>query len=237
MENRSFGGAASGTEINLINFFTRSLTICRLISTLFAVVVFGCISDQGYIEPYGQCVFNKNQEACHYGVGVGVIAFLSCLLFLALDFKFESISNTSIRRLIVFGDLGFSSFLSFLWFVGFCFLVDQWRKSNLQTAKPTNNARAAIAFSFFSIFTWVALSLMAYKRYSQGDGFSSNPVSSSNQYVGGGGYKQSPYASFPHPGEDDSLGYQQQPFGIPEQPFGVPPPKQNVKTEYNVPEY
>ena len=79
---------------------------------------------------------------------------------------------------------------------------------------------------------------MAYQRYKQGDGFTNNPIGSSNEYgVVGGGYNKSPYASFPHPGEDDSLTYQQQPFGLPEQPFGVPPPKQPVKTEYNVPEY
>ena len=43
---------------------------------------------------------------------------------------------------------------------------------------------------------------------------------------------QSPYASFPTPGEDDTGGYQSQPFG------GQPvQPQQPVKTEYNVPSY
>jgi len=45
-----------------------------------------------------------------------------------------------------------------VWFVGFCFLANQW-----QVAKPEDNplkeggdaARAAITFAFFSIFTWV----------------------------------------------------------------------------------
>ena len=109
-----------------------------LLFQLFAIVVFGCISDEGYIKPYGQCVFNKNKDACHYGVGIGVIAFLSCLLFLAIDLKFENISNTNTRKQIVIGDLGFSSVLSFLWFVGFCFLADQWRKTSIQTVKATN---------------------------------------------------------------------------------------------------
>lgn len=52
------------------------------------------------------------------------------------------------------------AFWAFLWFVGFCFLANQW-----QVSKPKDNplnegtdaARAAIAFSFFSIFTWVSI--------------------------------------------------------------------------------
>lgn len=51
------------------------------------------------------------------------------------------------------------AFWAFLWFVGFCFLANQW-----QVSKPKDNpmnegtdaARAAITFSFFSIFTWVS---------------------------------------------------------------------------------
>lgn len=56
--------------------------------------------------------------------------------------------------------LGTPAFWAFFWFVGFCFLANQW-----QVSKPKDNplnegtdaARAAIAFSFFSIFTWVSM--------------------------------------------------------------------------------
>ncbi|MEQ2165296.1 Synaptogyrin-1, partial [Goodea atripinnis] len=49
-------------------------------------------------------------------------------------------------------------FWSLIWFVGFCFLANQW-----QISKPEDNplnegadaARATIIFCFFSIFTWV----------------------------------------------------------------------------------
>lgn len=55
----------------------------------------------------------------------------------------------------------FPAFWSFMWFVGFCFLANQW-----QVTKHEDNplreggdaARAAITFSFFSIFTWVRAS-------------------------------------------------------------------------------
>lgn len=50
----------------------------------------------------------------------------------------------------------FSGFWAFLYFVGFCYLTNAWNKS--ETPKDNygvNNVQSAIAFSFFSIFTWV----------------------------------------------------------------------------------
>lgn len=51
------------------------------------------------------------------------------------------------------------AFWAFLWFVGFCFLTNQWQASKAED-NPMNEggdaARAAITFSFFSIFTWVS---------------------------------------------------------------------------------
>lgn len=44
-----------------------------------------------------------------------------------------------------------------MWFVAFCYLTDAWRKTEPQTVTyGINNMRAAIAFSFFSIFPWVS---------------------------------------------------------------------------------
>lgn len=61
------------------------------------------------------------------------------------------------------------AFWAFLWFVGFCFLTNQW-----QASKPEDNplneggdaARAAITFSFFSIFTWVSTVAMMLDQMS-----------------------------------------------------------------------
>lgn len=125
---------------------------------LFAIVVFGCISAAGYDRNYHHCIFNKNQDACNYGIAIGVLAFVAAIFFLAVDTQFDKLSNTTWRRYAVILDMGFSAAWSFLWFVGFCFLADTWRKSKDETVfqNQTNNARAAIAFSFFSIFTWVS---------------------------------------------------------------------------------
>lgn len=45
---------------------------------------------------------------------------------------------------------------TFLWFVGFCFLTNQWAATKPEDVLiGADSARAAITFSFFSIFSWV----------------------------------------------------------------------------------
>jgi len=227
-QGNSYGGRFSGGDFDLIEFLKRPQTICRLLCILFAIVVFGCISSAGYDKSYHHCIFNKNQDACNYGIAIGVLAFVGCVLFIAVDTQFHNISNTEMRRYAVTGDLVFSGLWTFLWFVGFCFLTDQWRKSATNvTQNQTNHARAAIAFSFFSIFTWIALTLMGYQRYRQGDGLTSSAQSQGPGLTSSQSHNENKrYASFPFPASEDdaSVSYQQQPFGVPPaQPFGVPP--------------
>ncbi|XP_017593222.1 PREDICTED: synaptogyrin-1, partial [Corvus brachyrhynchos] len=138
---------------------------------VFSIVVFGSIVNEGYVnrvdEVEEHCIFNRNHNACNYGITVGVLAFLSCLLYLALDAYFPQISSVKDRKKAVLSDIGVSAFWAFLWFVGFCFLTNQW-----QASKPEDNplneggdaARAAITFSFFSIFTWGFLVFLAFRR-------------------------------------------------------------------------
>ena len=124
---------------------------------VFAIIVFGCISDGCYDPGTGHCLFHKDANACNYGIGIGVIAFLACIIFLIVDASFENISNAELRKKLVLADLVFSGFWSFLWFVGFCYLADTWRKSSTISYSQfqLNHARASITFSFFSIITWV----------------------------------------------------------------------------------
>lgn len=79
---------------------------------LFSIVVFASITAEGYVNPLKEaetkCMFNNNDSACSYGVGVGVLAFLACVIFLILDAYFPNISNAKERKFIVIGDLGFS---------------------------------------------------------------------------------------------------------------------------------
>ncbi|MEE6502712.1 hypothetical protein FKM82_004616, partial [Ascaphus truei] len=141
---------------------------------IFSIVVFGCIVNEGYINRWNEgeahCIFNRNRSACTYGVTVGVLAFLTCLLYLAVDVHFPQISSVKDRKKTVLSDIAVSVLWAFFWFVGFCFLANQW-----QVSKPEDNplnegadaARAAIAFSFFSIFTWGILAVLRFQQLNE----------------------------------------------------------------------
>lgn len=79
---------------------------------LFAIIVFGCISSQGWEfkqdEDKEVCRYNGDLNACNYGVGIGVIAFLASIGFLAGEYLFEQMSSVRTRKHYVLGDLGFS---------------------------------------------------------------------------------------------------------------------------------
>lgn len=122
--------------------------------------MFGCISAGGY-DGNGVCLFNDIQGACHYSVGIGVIAFLGCIAFLAIDVQFDTIDNPDTKKYITLGDLAFSALWCFLWFIGFCYLADMWRRTPKDDyyRMQINNCQAAIAFSFFSIIVWVSLQI------------------------------------------------------------------------------
>lgn len=75
-------------------------------------MVFGSIVNEGYVnrvdEVEEHCIFNRNHNACNYGITVGVLAFLSCLLYLALDAYFPQISSVKDRKKAVLSDIGVS---------------------------------------------------------------------------------------------------------------------------------
>jgi len=77
---------------------------------IFAIVVIGCISSQGYFYENNahHCVYNDVTGACGYGTFVGVMAFLGLIAFLILTSFFENISNIEHRKYIVMADIGYS---------------------------------------------------------------------------------------------------------------------------------
>lgn len=79
---------------------------------MFSIVVFGSIVNEGYLNSPSEseefCVYNRNPNACGYGVTVGVLAFLTCLLYLALDVYFPQISSVKDRKKAVLSDIGIS---------------------------------------------------------------------------------------------------------------------------------
>lgn len=79
---------------------------------VFSIVVFGSIVNEGYLNNSDKeeefCIYNRNPNACSYGVTVGVLAFLTCLLYLALDVYFPQISSVKDRKKAVLSDIGVS---------------------------------------------------------------------------------------------------------------------------------
>ncbi|XP_042294194.1 synaptogyrin-3 isoform X2 [Sceloporus undulatus] len=173
MEGASFGAGRAGAAVDPLEFLQEMQQIL-LANWIFAIVVFGSIINEGYVNtdksPMLRCIYNANESACNYGITIGLIAFLACSLFLVVDLYFQQISSVKDRKRVVLVDLGFSGFWSFLWFVSFCFLANQWQRTapSREASHGGDAARAAIAFSFFSILSWVALTVKALQRYKMG---------------------------------------------------------------------
>lgn len=207
----AYGGGKAGGAFDPVTFAQRPQVILRAVCVLFSIIVFGCISSQGWqYNPEKRreiCLYNGDTNACNYGVGISVIAFLASLAFLAGEFMFEQMSSVKTRKHYVLADLGFSGFWSFLYFVGFWYLSNQWSKA----PEPLNgygvsNLRAAIAFSFFSIFTWAGCAFFAFQRFKQG----ADAAFASNFESEAGGMPTS-YPSYPG-GPDTDQQYQEPPF-------------------------
>ena len=86
---------------------------------MFSVVVFGCITDQGWTS--SGCVYNENAGACNFGNAVGIIAFLALMAFLVSDAMFDNIANVMHRKYVVIADIAFSgAFIELVVFVFRC---------------------------------------------------------------------------------------------------------------------
>lgn len=73
--------------------------------------MFGCISSQGWNtnkEGKQECLYNGDSNACNYGVGISVIAFLASIGFIAGEYFFEQMSSVKTRKRYVMADMGFS---------------------------------------------------------------------------------------------------------------------------------
>ncbi|XP_005989141.1 synaptogyrin-2b [Latimeria chalumnae] len=206
MESGAYGAAKAGGAFDVVQFLQQPQIILRFVSWVFAIVVFACISAEGYQNdphnPQLYCIFNKDIDTCHYGVGIGVLAFLACVAFMVLDVYFPQLSNVNDRKYIVLADVVFSGLWTFLWFVGFCLLTNRWVNTGEVTI-GADAARAAIAFSFFSVFSWGLLTCFALKRYRMGvNDMVQNYADPSRDTA-------SPYSTYPSMPADS---YQQPPF-------------------------
>jgi len=210
MEGGAFGGGKAGMAFDPISFVQRPQTIVRMLCWLFSIIVFGCISSKGWVvNASGKevCLYDGKANACNYGVGIAVIAFLASSAFIIGDALFEQFSSIKTRKHYVYSDFGFSSFWMFLFFVGFCYLTHSWSNTTPESDYGVNNVQAAIAFSFFSIFSWAGCAWFAYQRYKLG---SEGAFATGYEAEGVPGSASSEYG-YPR-GADPQDGYQEAPF-------------------------
>lgn len=108
----AYGAAKAGGSFDLVRFVQQPQVLARIVSAVFALIVFACLIGDGYTSeaenPKLFCIFNHNEDACRYGIGIGVLAFLACIFFFMVDVYFPQISNTTDRKYLVLADLGFS---------------------------------------------------------------------------------------------------------------------------------
>ncbi|KAL2102025.1 hypothetical protein ACEWY4_003786 [Coilia grayii] len=208
MESGAYGASLAGGSFDFVSFIKQPQTVVRLLSWLSAIVVFATITGEGYVNPpntvVAKCMYNANDSACSYAVGIGILAFLACVIFLMLDAYLPQMSNAKDRKNVVIADLAFSGAWTFLWFVCFCLLANQWSKTGQAAYIPADAARAVIAFSFFSIASWAVLTYFSLQRYRQGvsDLASSytDPAQDHTTPYPPQGYQQSPFSQSQMPG-------------------------------------
>ncbi|KAL7378097.1 hypothetical protein ABVT39_008353 [Epinephelus coioides] len=172
---QAYGAGKAGGAFDPLTFIRQPQTIVRIICWLFSIVILGCVANEGYVnrpeEVEEFCIFNRNQYACNYAVTMGTLCFICSSAFLALDVYFPQISGVKDRKKAVMADIAVSALWSLVWFVGFCFLANQWQVSK-EEDNPLNEgadaARATIVFSFFSVFTWAVQCLLAIHRFKLG---------------------------------------------------------------------
>ncbi|XP_053121072.1 synaptogyrin-4 [Hemicordylus capensis] len=156
------------SDHDMVQFFIRRQIIARTLAGVFSLIIFASLVTEGYqnLTTSSQlyCVLNDNGTACCYGITVGVLAFLQCLLFLGFDIYDTSITSHRLKYAILILDVTFSIIWTCLWFVGFCFLANQWNRSTHTYLLGTSAAQASITFAFLSIPCWVYLAYLALKN-------------------------------------------------------------------------
>jgi len=111
---------------------------------------------------------DRSNMACHLGTGVGVVAFLGAIGFLAGEFFIEKIPNIQFRKYFIISDLIFSGCCSLSYLVSFCSLAHHWSGSDPSPAGYGHtNMGAAIFFSFSSVPIWAVSSLLAGRKYKE----------------------------------------------------------------------
>ncbi|XP_059521938.1 synaptogyrin-4 isoform X2 [Myotis daubentonii] len=151
-----------------VQFLKRPKTVARIFAGIFALIVFSSLLTDGYQNKTDssqlRCVLNSSNMACGFAVGAGFLALLSCLAFLALDAHEGHLACTRFRTAFQLLDFILAVLWAGTWFLGFCFLANQWHRSPpKQFLLGNSSAKASIAFAFFSVPIWIFQAYLAFQ--------------------------------------------------------------------------
>ncbi|XP_053462697.1 synaptogyrin-4 [Nycticebus coucang] len=151
-----------------VRFVRRPKTAARICAGVFSLIIFSSLLTDGYQNktesPQLHCILNSNNVACSFAVGAGFLAFLSCLVFLVLDAHESRIASSRFKTAFQLLDFILAVLWAVIWFIGFCFLANQWQHSPpKQFLLGSSSAKAAIAFTFFSILIWIFQAYLAFQ--------------------------------------------------------------------------
>jgi len=167
------GGVKAGGAVDPLTFVKKPTVVLRLLALLFAIIVFGCISSEGWQFHQEQnkeiCIMNGSSSACNFGNTVAVIAFLAAIGFIVGEYMYEKMSSIKSRKHFLWADIGFSGLWSFFFLVSFCIMAHQWAVSNEPPAGVGHSDMvAAIFFSFLSVLVWGVCAFLSFQRFKAG---------------------------------------------------------------------
>lgn len=202
------GGVKAGGRVDPLTFIKKPTVILRLVALLFSVIVFGCISSEGWQFHQGEeiCIMNGSSTACNLGNTVAIVAFLAAIGFLVGEFLYDQMSSIKSRKHFLWADIGFSGVWAFFFLVAFGVMAHQWAVSPEPPAGYGHSDMvAAIFFSFCSIFVWGICGFLSFQRFKAGfdsafgGGIDEEALRNQDQSVAGyqsynqGGYSEPPF--------------------------------------------
>ncbi|XP_004451192.1 synaptogyrin-4 [Dasypus novemcinctus] len=148
-----------------VQFLKKPKTVARILAAVFSLIIFSSLLTDGYQNktdsPQLHCVLNSNHVACSFAVGAAFLAFLSCLAFLVLDAHEGRLACTRFKTAFQLLDFILAVIWAGVWFVGFCYLANQWQHSAREFLLGSSSAKAAVTFAFFSILVWMFQAYLA----------------------------------------------------------------------------
>ncbi|VDD84321.1 unnamed protein product [Mesocestoides corti] len=156
-----YGGPPLQMPLTPFEFVKQPRVVLKIVVMIISVIGLGCSTNGCMVNNHS--IFNKDPNACHFGVAVTVLAFLISLISVVTDYMCDKTANIKRRRCILLSDIADAGLLAFLNFVAFCYLANRWSHTNSTWLDEMNfehwqrrNARSLIFFSFLALFAWVS---------------------------------------------------------------------------------